>query len=64
MTEPQPQEQYTTVDQSVTLTVSAEWADFLTRAQRARNEWRRFHVVDHLAVVDWRNLELKVVKQS
>jgi len=62
MTEPKPQDNYETVVQPVTLTVDAEWADFLTRAQQARNEWKRYRVVDHIAVIDWRNLDLKVVK--
>ena len=47
---------------NVTVVISDEWADFLTRAQQARNEWRRYRVVDHIAIIDWRNLDLKVVK--
>ena len=62
MTEPQPQDNYVTVPSPVTITIDVEWADFLTRAQQARNEWRRYRVVDHIAVIDWRNLDLKVVK--
>ena len=57
MSEPKPQEQYVAEQHGVTITVSAEWADFLTRAQAARGEWRAGYV-EPIAVIDWRNLKI------
>lgn len=61
MSEPLPATQYTTDKPAVTLTVPAEWAEFLTRAQAARNEWRKYRGVASIAVVDWRNLSIRFV---
>lgn len=51
------QEQYTTVAQPVTITISREWADFLARAQAARNSYRS-HRIERVAVVDLHNLTI------
>jgi hypothetical protein len=42
---------------SATLTVSAEWPDFLTAVQAARREYRAHHV-ERIAVVDLANLTI------
>ena len=57
MTEPQPHDNYTTVAQPVTITISREWATFLARAQAARNSYRSHHV-ERIAVVDLHNLTI------
>jgi hypothetical protein len=57
----EPPIEYQAVRAPVTIVVDAEWADFLTRVQEARNEWRRHRCVSHVALVDWRNLSLRTV---
>ena len=48
---------YLTRSPAVTVTISAEWADFLTRALETRSQYRAHHI-ERIAVIDLSNLAI------